>query len=357
MGIQSIQEQGSVIVPDEFVMGSWWGRPLKWRVLRLEGSRALVTTTRVLDAMAYHSASQPAEWETSNVRTWMNGEFFQDAFTDEDRAAIVAQEVQTPGNDEYEARGCATTTDKVFSLSVQEVGGLFASDDARNVEGDNPCWWLRSPGGADGFEALRPMPPCEYRMLRAADAVDLTTQDGRTQYAIACCNILRKVKNPVELENYLDKLIVQTGFAREVLMRQIGVEALAAEQKRSASVDRPLRREARRELPEHVKAQQMLVNLMAAGRIERALSMDTAFITEPYRTIARLLAEGQKPAAVIEQLDENVRDEAVCAHAAIHVQKGQLSLACGNARLLDFKQKSARRYEAEVQRVCAKIQP
>lgn len=153
MVIQSIQEQGSIIVPDEFVMGSWWGRPLKWRVLRLERSHVLVTTTRVLDAMAYHGTSQPAEWETSNVRAWMNGEFLQDAFTDEDRAAIVAQEVQTPGNDEYEARGCATTTDKVFSLSVQEVGELFASDDARNADGDNPCWWLRSPGGADGFEA------------------------------------------------------------------------------------------------------------------------------------------------------------------------------------------------------------
>ena len=153
MVIQSIQEQGSIIVPDEFVMGSWWGRPLKWRVLRLERSHVLVTTTRVLDAMAYHGTSQPAEWETSNVRAWMNGEFLQDAFTDEDRAAIVVQEVQTPGNDEYEARGCATTTDKVFSLSVQEVGELFASDDARNAEGDNPCWWLRSPGGADGFEA------------------------------------------------------------------------------------------------------------------------------------------------------------------------------------------------------------
>ena len=75
MVIQSIQEQGSIIVPDEFVMGSWWGRPLKWRVLRLERSHVLVTTTRVLDAMAYHGTSQPAEWETSNVRTWMNGEF------------------------------------------------------------------------------------------------------------------------------------------------------------------------------------------------------------------------------------------------------------------------------------------
>ena len=194
---------------------------------------------------------------------------------------------------------------------------IFESQDmpARVIDipgGMDPDEYVREKG-ADGFEALKPMPPCEYRMLRAADAVDLTTQDGRTQYAIACCNILRKVKNPVELENYLDKLIVQTGFAREVLMRQIGVEALAAEQRHPAQTDRPLRRETHKELPEHVKAQQMLVNLMAAGRLERALPMDAAFVTEPYKTIARLLSEGQTPAAIVEQLDENVRDEAAQA--------------------------------------------
>ena len=194
---------------------------------------------------------------------------------------------------------------------------IFESQDmpARVIDipgGMDPDEYVREKG-ADGFEALKPMPPCEYRMLRAADAVDLTTQDGRTQYAIACCNIMRKVKNPVELENYLDKLIVQTGFAREVLMRQIGVEALAVEQRHPAQTDRPLRRETHKELPEHVKAQQMLVNLMAAGRLERALPMDAAFVTEPYKTIARLLSEGQTPAAIVEQLDENVRDEAAQA--------------------------------------------
>ena len=194
---------------------------------------------------------------------------------------------------------------------------IFESQDmpARVIDipgGMDPDEYVREKG-ADGFEALKQMPPCEYRMLRAADAVDLTTQDGRTQYAIACCNILRKVKNPVELENYLDKLIVQTGFAREVLMRQIGVEALAVEQRHPAQTDRPLRRETHKELPEHVKAQQMLVNLMAAGRLERALPMDAAFVTEPYKTIARLLSEGQTPAAIVEQLDENVRDEAAQA--------------------------------------------
>lgn len=193
--------------------------------------------------------------------------------------------------------------------------------------GMDPDEYVRDKG-ADGFEALRPLPPCEYRMLRAADSVDLTTQDGRTQYAIACCNILRKVKNPVELENYLDKLSVQTGFAREVLMRQIGVETLAAEQKHTSSIDRPLRREAHKELPEHVKAQQLLINLMVAGRLDRELPIETAFITEPYKTIAHLLSEGQSPAAIVEQLDEDLRDEATQSMLAeSNIETDKIALA------------------------------
>lgn len=180
--------------------------------------------------------------------------------------------------------------------------------------GMDPDDYVRAHGAA-GFEALRPIPPCEYRMMRAADSVDLTTQDGRTQYAIECCNILRRIKNPVELENYLDKLTVQTGFAREVLLRQIGVEELSAEQKRPTA-ESFLRRRAHRELPEHVKAQQLLVNLLASGRLDRSLPLETAFITEPYITIARLLTQGQTPAVITESLDEDMRDEAAQAMMA-----------------------------------------
>lgn len=153
MVFHSIQDDAGIVVPDEFEMGSWWGKPLRWRVLRLDGVRALVISTRVLDVMPYHHVNQQAEWQTSIVRCWMNGEFLQDAFSDDERSAVMDREVRTPGNEEYGARGCATTTDSVFCLSVQEVQELFTSDDSRNAEGDNPCWWLRSPGGADGFEA------------------------------------------------------------------------------------------------------------------------------------------------------------------------------------------------------------
>ena len=166
--------------------------------------------------------------------------------------------------------------------------------------------------GAAGFEALRPMPPAEYRMVRAADGVDLTTQDGRTQYAIACCNILRKVSNPVELENYLSKLSVQTGFDREVLLRQIGTAIPAAEEKKAVrpSVARWKKPES---VQEHVKAEQMLVNLMANRQIDRDLPLESAFVTPLYLGIARALSAGDSPAAIIERLEDGEREEAAQA--------------------------------------------
>ena len=166
--------------------------------------------------------------------------------------------------------------------------------------------------GAAGFEALRPMPPAEYRMLRAADGVDLTTQDGRTQYAIACCNILRKVSNPVEVENYLSKLSVQTGFDREVLLRQIGTSLPTTDEKRP--VQPRLTRWQKPEVqPEHVKAEQMLVNLMANRQLDRDIPLESAFVTPLYMRIARELIEGASPAAILERLEDSEREEAAQA--------------------------------------------
>lgn len=166
--------------------------------------------------------------------------------------------------------------------------------------------------GPEAFESLRPMKTAEYRMLRAADEVDLTTQDGRTQYAIACCNILRKVTNPVELENYLVPLAVQTGFDREVLLRQIGVQPTQTE--RSGNTEKvPARLVRQKELPEYVKAEQLLINLMASGLTGDELEGSDIFVTPLYARLSKGLEEGIKPAVLLEQLDEEERSEAARA--------------------------------------------
>lgn len=167
--------------------------------------------------------------------------------------------------------------------------------------------------GAAGFEALRPMTPAEYRMLRAADGVDLTSQDGRTAYAIACCNILRKVSNPVELENYLSKLSVQTGFDREVLLRQIGTGAPTAEEKKTVQPPRLAGWKKPEELPEYVRAEKLLINLMANEQLSRDVSFESAFVTPLYARIAKRLLDGDKPAAILEQLEDAEREEAAQA--------------------------------------------
>ncbi len=190
---------------------------------------------------------------------------------------------------------------------------------------DFPAKVIDIPGGMDpddyikangvaGFEALRPMGMVEYRMLRAADDVDLTTQEGRTQYAIACCNILRKVANPVELENYLIKLAVQTGFDKEILMRQIGISAVLP----SRTTGKPLQerrglQSKRAELPDYVKAEQMLLRLMASGLLTEELPAENVFVTPLYSKLAAGLRAGEKPTVLLEELSDEERSDATRA--------------------------------------------
>lgn len=175
--------------------------------------------------------------------------------------------------------------------------------------GMDPDDFIRARG-AKGFDELKPMDPVAYRMQRAADAVDMTTQEGRTQYAIACCELLRTVRNPVELENYISRLMIDTGFARDVLIRQIGASAQSAER-----VERPVRREARaaRQYKDYERAERMLVLLLSARLLPPDAVKTSDFETALYARIAGKLLDGVSGAALLDQLNEDERQEAVSA--------------------------------------------
>lgn len=144
---------GAFVLPDEFEMGSWQGRPLVWRVVKLEGASALVVTRSVICSRPFSQATSNASWDACDLRLWLNGEFYDEAFEEEEAAAVVNRKLANPGSSEYGTSGCDPTMDKVFCLSVEEAQKLFATDDIRCAEGENPSWWLRSPGGCEGFAA------------------------------------------------------------------------------------------------------------------------------------------------------------------------------------------------------------
>ncbi len=163
--------------------------------------------------------------------------------------------------------------------------------------------------GLEGFEALPKLDSTAYRMLRARDGLDIRTQDGMTQYALRCCAILKKVKSPIEMENHLRRLVNETGYDREILLRQIG----ATLPDQPATPKRRLR--GNQSEPTGVeRAEQELISMLAAGLIPREILKPEDFSGEEHRKLAQWLLEGGAPGAYVEGIeDDAARSRAMSA--------------------------------------------
>jgi len=140
-------------------------------------------------------------------------------------------------------------------------------------------------------------------MLRAKDDLDITTQDGMTQYALRCCEILKKVKNPVEMENHLRRLVSQTGYDREILLRQIGVAAAGAQRTREY---RPRSGEKNRP-DDAMLAERVLLTLLAEAAVPMEMIHIDDFSTEVHRSAAEWLLDGRSAASFVEEIEDETR--------------------------------------------------
>ena len=133
--------------------------PIEWQVLKKEDSRLLVISTRCLDKAAYHRDVEHTDWEHCHLRAWLNGPFYQLAFTPEEQSMIPEITISNAPNEKYGTPGGRDTMDHVFVLSGPEAAALFPGDSARvgyttdyhQVQGyyfggKINCWWLRTPG-------------------------------------------------------------------------------------------------------------------------------------------------------------------------------------------------------------------
>ena len=142
---------------------------IEWQVLAVENGRALVISRYGLDAKPYNDKKTSVTWETCSLRAWLNGEFYNSAFSSEEKGRIREVTLKNPDNAKYGTNGGKDTTDRIFLLSIDEVNKYFANDAARQclpttnaknngsfVSGVNAgitWWWLRSPGSGEGCAA------------------------------------------------------------------------------------------------------------------------------------------------------------------------------------------------------------
>ncbi len=165
--------------------------PVKWRVLSNTGGQLFLLSDQNLDVFQYHTEEETVTWETSTMRSWLNGygassntggssgidytgdNFLDTAFSIEEKGAIVKTAVVNDDNKDEDygtnGNGGNDTTDRIFLLSIAEADNrsyfpkgsdsrfsantVYVADGGRlgtymngEDEGYLDRWWLRSPG-------------------------------------------------------------------------------------------------------------------------------------------------------------------------------------------------------------------
>ena len=134
--------------------------PIKWRVLHYENSEAFLLADAILDSQPYHSENEEIDWKKSSIRAWLNNEFINKAFSNEENKAINTVELINKDNSKYGTQGGKNTSDKLFLLSLSEVDETEESKEYgfwdkktrkcknENFSEETYFWWLRSPGNS-----------------------------------------------------------------------------------------------------------------------------------------------------------------------------------------------------------------
>ena len=137
-----------------------------WKVLDMQNDRALVLCEVVTELRQYNKTFIDVTWETSTLRQYLNGEFY-DRFNNEEKNHIAETIVHTSVNPWFNTKGGKETRDRLFLLSLDEVVRYFGdsgwlsgnSSGARRIDDEfsaariakdpddtDSWWWLRSPG-------------------------------------------------------------------------------------------------------------------------------------------------------------------------------------------------------------------
>ncbi len=133
---------------------------IEWRVLEKTEKSVLLITKHAIECHIYHEECTDITWEKCDLRKWLNNDFFNEAFSQDEKELIQTMNIKTPDNTEYKTKGGVDTEDQVFLLSIPEAEQYFHDDKDRAVtptdlakahnvwtDKDNTCyWWLRSSG-------------------------------------------------------------------------------------------------------------------------------------------------------------------------------------------------------------------
>ena len=95
--------------------------PIKWRIIEINDDEMMLMSDRLLDCVPYNRVSENVSWQDSYLRQFLNDEFYDHAFSEKEKEAIITKQIENDPNRTYDTYCGNTTSDKVFILSEEEV--------------------------------------------------------------------------------------------------------------------------------------------------------------------------------------------------------------------------------------------
>lgn len=156
-----------------FINTVYWFKfePIQWRVLSNIDNELFVMSEKLIDAQVYNLTFSNVTWEICSMRSWLNNDFYNMAFTLQEQMRIKTSAVINEDNLWFACDGGNDTSDKLFLLSYsQSMNNAYGLPGNRQAQGTdfakcnglattfirslvngNSNWWLRSPGVTPDF--------------------------------------------------------------------------------------------------------------------------------------------------------------------------------------------------------------
>ena len=160
--------------------------------------------------------------------------------------------------------------------------------------------------GLDAFEALTPMAPVRFRLMRLEKVSEFDTDEGRVKYVKEACALLAPVADPVEIEVYVRQISRKSGFDREIILAQLHSrpgQASPPVKTGSTAVKRPVRS---KETPAD-ESEKTLIRIMASGTLPDNLVKVDDFLDPELKALAGQLIEKRSPAQIISEATDDKR--------------------------------------------------
>lgn len=134
---------------------------INWIVLKKEANKVLLLSEKVLDSQKFFQYNQGVTWEKSDLRAWLNGSFYNSAFSDDEKKIIFKSYLTDTRYSIWNVEPGPATFDYVFCLSNNEIetnltdyskwrgtptAYAVAQGCKTDIDGMATAWWLRTPG-------------------------------------------------------------------------------------------------------------------------------------------------------------------------------------------------------------------